>query len=174
MNTKEKWVVINGYDDYQISSFGRVKSLSRNVWNGLVFYRTKDKILKPSLTRKIKGYLKVNLYKEKKRKSRLVHQLVAEAFLNHTPNGLSLVVNHIDFNTINNKVYNLEIVTTRENCNRKHIKSSSKYTGVSWKKQTNKWGANIHINGKCKSLGYYHSEELASEAYQEALKLIKL
>jgi len=172
MNTKEKWVVINGYDDYQVSSFGRVKSLSRNVWNGLVFYTTKDRILK--LGKQGAGYFQVNLYKDKTRKTRTVHQLVAESFLNHVPNGMKLVVNHINLDKTDNNVNNLEIVTNRENSNRKHIKSSSKYTGVSWKKQTNKWGANIHINGKCKSLGYYHSEELASEAYQEALKLIKL
>lgn len=79
-------------------------------------------------------YLGVSLSRDGKAKTITVHKLVAYAFLNHKSCGYKLVVNHIDTNPKNNNVTNLEIVTTRENSNQKHIKSSSKYVGVSWQK----------------------------------------
>ena len=70
-----------------------------------------------------------------------------------------------------NKVENLEIVTQRENANKKHIKSSSKYIGVSWKKRDKKWVSSIRINGKKKYLGSFTDELEAHNAYQKALKI---
>ena len=43
----------------------------------------------------------------------------------------------------------------------------SKYVGVCWFKQTKKWEANITIDGKQKSLGYYHDEKEAARIYDE-------
>jgi hypothetical protein len=50
-----------------------------------------------------------------------------------------------------------------------HIKSTSKYTGVSFRKDRNKWAAEIKINGKRIKLGHYSIEEDAHLAYQAAL-----
>ena len=47
---------------------------------------------------------------------------------------------------------------TREN-------KTSRYKGVSWFKPTKKWRANICVNGKQKSLGYFDLEEEAALAY---------
>jgi len=147
-----------GYEGlYQVSSLGNVKSLKYG----------KEKTLKLSLNRG--GYLRVNLCKKGNIERRLIHQLTVEAFLDHKRCGFKLVVNHIDFNKTNNNVNNLEIVTARENTNRKHIESTSKYTGVHWYKITNKWRAVIVINGKQKHLGYFVDELEASEAYQKEL-----
>lgn len=45
----EIWKDIKGYKGlYQISNFGNVKSLSKKKWNGWAFYKTKEKIMKPS------------------------------------------------------------------------------------------------------------------------------
>jgi hypothetical protein len=44
---------------------------------------------------------------------------------------------------------------------------TSKYKGVSWNKNTNKWVSYITINGKTKHLGLFISEEEAHEAYQK-------
>lgn len=47
---------------------------------------------------------------------------------------------------------------------------TSKYKGVSWNKNSNKWISYIKINGKNKYLGSFISEEDAAEVYQKALK----
>lgn len=46
---------------------------------------------------------------------------------------------------------------------------SSKYKGVSWRKDCNKWTANITVGGKHKRLGVFKTEELAAEAYNKAV-----
>ena len=146
-----------GYEGiYQVSNLGNVKSFRCN----------KEKQMKLSLNC---GYLKVKLRHNGIPKSKQVHQLVAESFLNHKVCGMELVINHIDFNKTNNIVDNLEIISNRENCNKKHLKSTSKYTGVGWHKRDNKWRAYIMINGKLKHLGYFTDELKASEAYQKEL-----
>lgn len=161
----EIWKDIIGYEGlYEVSNFGNIKSLGNNK-------KRKEKIRKPTLDSR--GYLHIGLNKNGKCKSRTIHQLVAESFLNHKPCGLKLVVNHIDVNKQNNKSDNLEIVTNRENSNRKHLKSSSKYVGVSWYKERNKWLSFIRINGKQKYLGSFSKELDAGNAYQNALKEIK-
>ena len=157
----EEWEDILGYEGlYKVSNLGNIKSLKFQ----------KEKVLK--LQTNTKGYFIVNLYKNKKMKSHQIHQLVAIAFLNHVPCKMELVINHINFDKKDNKVSNLEIVTNRENSNRKHLKSTSKYTGVSFEKDRNKWVAQIKINGKRVLLGRFSNEIDASNAYQSKLKEI--
>ena len=152
----EEWRDLPNYEDhYQVSDLGRVKSLKHG----------KERILKQNLRSK---YLSVGLSNGKV-KSFSVHQLVVIAFLNHEPCGLKRVVNHKNFNKQDNRVENLEIVTPRENSNHKHLKSSSKYTGVSWFKRDKNWMANIRIDNKLKYLGSFKNELDAHSAYQNAL-----
>lgn len=157
----EEWKDIIGYEGlYQISNFGNVKSVRFD----------KEKLLLPQTNSK--GYYFVVLCDKTKRKQMQIHQLVAIAFLNHIPCKMELVINHINFDKKDNKVSNLEIVTNRENSNRKHLKSTSKYTGVSFEKDRNKWVAQIKINGKRVLLGRFSNEIDASNAYQSKLKEI--
>ena len=168
-NIQEIWKDIPNYEGYyQVSNLGNVKSLAR--FNNLG-KRVKERVLK-NLVNTTNGYLVVNLSKIGLVKTKQIHQLVAEAFLNHSQKGHKLVVNHKNFNRQDNRVENLEIVTQRENTNRAHIKSSSKYVGVSWHKGRKKWMSRIVINGKRKHLGYFFEEIEASNAYQNKLKEI--
>lgn len=152
---------------YQVSNFGNVKSLTRLNNLGRMI---KEKILKSNFNGG--GYYQVVLYKYGKPNTRTVHQLVAEVFLNHVPNGYKSVVNHIDLIKTNNNLNNLEIISSRENSNHKHIKSSSIYTGVSFDKNSNKWKSQIHINGVKKHLGLFDCELKAHYKYQEILKTL--
>lgn len=169
--TMEIFKDIKGYEGlYQVSNFGRVKSF-RNGGHGL---RKEGKLLKPSLCgHKRRKYLKVGFTKDGKMKTFNVHQLVAMMFLGHTPDGTNKVcVDHRDNNQLNNRVDNLQLVSNRENTS-KDREGTSKYTGVSWYKDRNKWIAQIKIDGKSKHLGYFEDEYEAHLAYQNKLYKIK-
>ena len=155
---REVFKSIKNYEGmYEVSDLGRVKS----------FHKPEGTILKTPID--VGGYKLVNLSIEGNSKTFKVHQLVAMAFLNHTPCGHKVVVNHIDLDKTNNNVDNLETVTTRENSNQKHLKSASKYTGVVMVNNYTMFKAQIRINGDVISLGHYVNELDASDAYQIAL-----
>ena len=102
---QELWKDIKGYEGkYQVSNFGRVKSLNYNN-------TSQEKILVNSLSNK--GYYRVSLSLNNKAKQYNIHRLVAEAFI---PNPLNLpFVNHKDKNRTNNMVDNLEWCTIQYN-----------------------------------------------------------
>lgn len=98
---------------YYVSNMGRVKSSARPrvMSNGTVKHY-KEFILKP--INHTHGYLSVNLYLDDgKQCKRLIHMLVAEAFIPKYTDGLE--VNHKDGNKKNNFVENLEWCTHKEN-----------------------------------------------------------
>ena len=100
-NNKEIWKDIQGYEGlYQVSNLGRIKSGYKSI------------ILQPGVCR---GYLIVNLYKDKKGLSQKVHRLVAQAFIPNPEN--KPTVNHKDGNKQNNCVSNLEWATIKEQNN---------------------------------------------------------
>jgi len=157
----EIWKYVKDYEGlYQVSNLGRVKSL----------HYKNHRILKQGISNV--GYYYVGLSKKAIVTTKNVHKLVAIAFLNHTPSYYKIVINHIDFNRLNNNLSNIELVSARENCNRNHIKHSSIYTGVCWKKREQKWSANIWINKKQILLGYFNTELDAKAAYDNKLKTI--
>jgi len=171
----EVWKDIIGYEGlYEVSNMGRVKSLARMVYNGHVYFPTKDRILKDTLTH---GYHTIALCTHGAKKTTYVHQLVAVTFLNHIPNGRKMDVDHINGDTTNNRVENLRIVTHRfnntEGFRKDKDKLTSIYTGVSLHRVSNKWRSSIQINGKRKYLGYFANELDASTAYQNELSKLK-
>jgi len=104
--------VINYEEHYQISSLLRLKSLYREVTTkqGKIL-RYQERIMKPALNSS--NYLSVVLSKNGKPKSFLMHRLVAIAFIPQVEG--KLFVNHIDGNTLNNSIENLEWCTHSEN-----------------------------------------------------------
>jgi hypothetical protein len=161
----EIWKPIPNYEGlYEVSNLGSVKSLRNDKFK-------KEKILKQGVNGR--GYFHVRLYINGISKTRKTHQLVAESFLNHKPDGTQkLVVDHINDNPKDNRLVNLQVVTGRFNCKKTQGKYSSKYKGVCWDKSRNKWMAQIKINGKKKHLGLFKCELPAHLAYQNKLKEI--
>lgn len=136
----EIWKDIKDFEGiYQVSTFGRIKRLSRKTINeGLLGknkeLQLKEKILKPSTI--TKGYKGITLTKDKKRYPKKVHRLVAEAFIPNPNNKPQ--INHIDCNKSNNNVNNLEWCTNSEN--QKHafkngLNSSKKANEARWRKK---------------------------------------
>jgi len=161
MEQVEIWKDIPNHEGtYQVSNLGRVRSLKFG----------KEKIMKQVLDKK--NYFFLTLMENKKNKTKRVHKLVAMAFLNHIPSKMNYVVDHIDNNSKNNKLDNLQIVTNRYNCQKDKKGYSSKYIGVSWCKHFKKWNSKIRIGNKNKNLGYFKNEVEASIAYKNALKEI--
>ena len=116
---EEIWKDIKDYEGlYQVSNLGRIKSLERLTKLNLDKNKNaikKEKILKPGKTGRKRNYLTVLLLKDKKATSKLVHRLVAEAFIPNIKNYKE--INHIDENTFNNNVNNLEWCNTKYNIN---------------------------------------------------------
>ncbi len=100
----EIWKEITGFNNYAISTLGRVRRLTKGP-------RTRPgRILKPQ--RNSYSYPTVGLCGGGKQATRKVHQLVATAFLWPRP---GLQVNHIDGDKTNNRLDNLELVTASKN-----------------------------------------------------------
>lgn len=77
---------------------------------------------------------------------------------------------HQNHNTLDNRRYNLRVCTSSQNqMNRiSRPKSSSKYKGVCWDKQSRKWRACIRIDEGLKYLGLFVLEIKAARAYNKA------
>ena len=109
----EEWRPVVGYEGlYEVSNFGRVRSLDRIIKrrkNGNIVY--KGMILKLQIKKKTR--YGIILTKNHTTRNFMVHRLVAEAFI---PNPKHLeTINHKDENPFNNNVNNLEWMTNSEN-----------------------------------------------------------
>lgn len=167
----EEWKDIPGWEKYyQVSSFGRVKSLQREVKRGDHYMRLSEKIISIYISNT--GYFKASLKKDLKKTNKHVHQLVAIAFLNHKPCGFKKVVDHKDNIKTNNFLWNLQIVTNRYNSSKDKKGGTSKYIGVSWHSKRKKWRSAISVNNKEVHLGFFTNEKEASKYYQNAIKSI--
>ena len=105
----EIWKKIDGFENYEVSNLGRVKSLQR--WSGTKFYK-REQIMKLYQNKK-NGYIYVSLSKDNKAKNIRVHILVAKEFLGN-PNHYSQI-NHKDGNKENNCADNLEWCDSKYN-----------------------------------------------------------
>lgn len=172
---EEVWRDVKGYEGlYQVSSLGRVKSVGRWVVykDGRKRY-VKENIKTPSIQKN--GYKVVGLYKNNVSEKFPVHVLVAKNFLNHNPDGFSLVVDHINNIKTDNRLVNLQVVTSRYNTAKGRKKGTSKYTGVSkCSVSKNKWVSAAFLNGKSFNLGSFDSEEIAYLVYLISVRYEKL
>jgi hypothetical protein len=92
-----------------------------------------------------------------------MHRVILNA-----PKGL--MVDHINHDTLDNRKENLRIVTNQQNTFNQKLKNhSSKYKGVTWNSNSEKWCARIRHN-KPIYLGLFKDEKEAGMAYNEGAK----
>lgn len=147
----EVWKKIKGFENYEISNEGRLKSLH---FGKEIFRKSKP-------TKQ--GYIRFALCKKGKQFIFLAHRLVAEAFIEN--NEGKKFVNHKDEDKKNNKVENLEWVSHFENCN-----FGTRGTRIS--KALSKEVLKIDDNGK--EIEKYKSISEASEKTKVSISLISL
>lgn len=130
---QEEWKNINGYEGrYLISNTGKIIS----------FLRGNVKPIKTGFTKY--GYEKVNLHNEGRKKTLLIHRLVALHFV-PTVGGKDYV-NHIDGVKSNNTVSNLEWVTVSEN--NKHALENGLKVMPRWDEaRREKYNSHVSDNG---------------------------
>ena len=97
----EIWKDIEGFEKYQISSYGRVKS----------YHNNKQIYLKPRKNNR--GYYLVNLYNNNIKKTFTIHRLVSKAFIPNPENKTE--ANHLNGIKTDNQVTNLDWATHKEN-----------------------------------------------------------
>lgn len=108
----EQWKSIKGYEGcYEVSNLGRVKSIKRYVRKHNGIRTVKERVLKQCYDED--GYKRVSLSSGNHRTTKLVHRLVAEAFIENPFNYPQ--INHKDENKENNCISNLEYCTAKYN-----------------------------------------------------------
>lgn len=151
----EEWKSIPGYEGlYEVSSYGRVKSLEISYIkrNGIRDHKP-EIILTPKNNGT--GYFTVCLYKNKTHKYYLIHRLVALTFL---PNPDNLpIINHKDEDKSNNCVENLEWCSHRYNSN---------YNGVLKKRSQRMKENGIYEKNGLKRRKYTELDNLDSREYR--------
>lgn len=114
---KEIWKDIPNYKGYQVSNLGNVRTVNKTTYTKRHGIRNwKDRLLKQKITTNKYGRkdCRVELWNNGIHKTYLVARLVAFTFYNQ-PLESELTVNHIDGNSLNNCIDNLEIITRKEN-----------------------------------------------------------
>jgi hypothetical protein len=135
---------IPGYEGlYQVSNMGRIKSL--NVFH---YNDDKEKIL--ILKIKKDKYFEIKI----KGKYYLIHRLVMLTFIGECPKDKQ--VNHIDGNKQNNRLENLEYITSKENT--QHAWKNGLCKGNGLKKKVNQYDKNNNLIKQFESVGQAERE----------------
>jgi len=122
------WNKVEGFPEYEISNTGLIKSIARFVCRTTSTGTTHLKTIRERLLKQHKrnGYLFVTLCKNGKSENKMIHHMVAAAFIGPRPKGL--VVMHKDGNRENNHHSNLSYGSKARNT-QDYYKSIGKRSG---------------------------------------------
>jgi hypothetical protein len=107
----EVWKTIEGFENYEISNLGRLKGLEITTKFGCTFKKYPERICNYWSDKK--GYKYYTFVINGKNRHKLIHRLVAKAFILNTDNKPQ--INHINGIKSDNRVENLEWCTAKEN-----------------------------------------------------------
>jgi len=99
-------------------------------------------------------------------KSYFVHKIIFLMHYGYIPQ----IVDHIDGNTLNNRIENLRAVNLSQNQHNRGIdkRNKSGFKNVAWCKRTKKWRVSLAVNNKSMEFGRFSDIELADLVAQEA------
>ena len=103
--------------------------------SGNVYSKPKGRFLKPS--KSVRGYMVLNLNK----KTRPLHQLIVESFVDSDYKSKNLVVDHIDRDKTNNVLSNLRLVSKKDN-----------YINSDYYENRNKGCIHLRSNGRFRAI----------------------
>lgn len=153
------WKFIPGTDDmYRMSKSGVTESIKRGSWKPLKYQTNSD------------GYLQITLVIYDRKMRIKVHKLMAIVFLNHTPNGNTDTVDHINNIRTDNSLDNLQVIPHRENCS-KDRKTTTGFTGVSYQKNCGKYRSYIKFKMVQVYFGLFKDPHEAHQVYLKAVEL---
>lgn len=162
----EIWKQIPGFERYEASSEGRIRSVdcivTRTNGRNITLY---GRVMAMRGNRQ--GYKMVAFSIDRKRYFKFVHRLVYMAFNGPIPDGL--VIDHIDNDKTNNRIENLQAISNEENLSkdswrrRKHKLP----TGVG-KNREGAYTAHLYANNVDYYLGTYSTAKEAERAYLDA------
>lgn len=173
----EVWKDIPGFEGYQISNTGRLRSCrvkGKSTITGSTYALSdiwKDvKITTRGDKKYPRPFAVIRKFGLRKSYTFQISRLVWELFVGPIPEKMQ--VDHINLNAFDNRVENLRLATHQQNSfNRDSNKvASSKFKGVCWVTKTKRWHAQIKIDQKTTHLGNFVNEIDAAKAYNEAAK----
>ena len=150
MNKTELWKPVPGYENYEVSSWGRVRRI-------LVLQYDKKN-----------GYPIVTVSDGKIAKKKKVHRLVMAAFVGES----NMTVDHIDENKKNNRLENLRYATVRQNTTYYHEKRKNDGLPVGIGMKGKRFQPRVSMDGDEIWLGSFGTKEEAVAARDAALEMI--
>lgn len=168
---QELWVDIPGFEGYQISNFGRVRSFRQKGRSKLLsksFYVLKGvKSNTGCITLVLR---KLGPTKANKPYAFKIHRLVYQLFIGVIPDNKE--IDHIDRNPLNNCVDNLRLATRQQNLANSKFTNRTGFKGIQEDKRmpegSKRFTASIKVNQKKIYLGSFISSIEAAKAYNEA------
>jgi len=168
----EEWEEVPGLNCYYLAStFGRIYSVAREynfqMRNGETQIRkSPGRLLNQMIVSS--GYLRVQISIDGVKRKYYSHLLIAWTFLDHGQD--RNLVNHKDLDKTNNKVFNLEWTTHRENSLHGHAgRTKTGVPGIYFHPTRNRYQGSILFNGKRYQIGDHKTIDQAKEAYSKKM-----